>query len=361
MEGTESIKSSSTNTPQVVFAPDYREFSPYQKLLAEALVAGKTRVDFLKGYRRGMPLYRGLRGMAMDVLHMHYPAHYFVQYTRWDLLRKIRFPMDLSLAVGRRPVVYTVHDLYPLDYPEDFFLKAATASVMKRAAALIVHSVAARDYIASAFAGLGEKCTVIPHGDLSPTYGAPLLRRIAREALGLGNEKICLMFGILTANKGAEELIEFWKRENPDATLAIVGKSKAPSYGQKLATLAGSASNVLLRFGFQTDEQVRLWFSAADCAVINYGKIFTSGVASLARSYGLPVLLPVRHATVDLQEPHPSVFRFDSTRSDFGEQLKAALEYAPSYEAASEWREAIAWNAIAAKTQEVYARVLAGG
>ena len=41
-----------------VFAPDWRDGVPYQRLLAEALIDHGVSVDFLSGYKRGMPLTR---------------------------------------------------------------------------------------------------------------------------------------------------------------------------------------------------------------------------------------------------------------------------------------------------------------
>ena len=56
---------------------------------------------------------------------------------------------------------------------------------------------------------------------------------------------------------------------------------------------------------------LREWLSAADAVLFNYRAIFTSGAACLARSYGVPMLMPRRLQTVELDEPSPLVFRFD--------------------------------------------------
>lgn len=346
---------------RVTFAPDFRELGPYQELLARALGREEVHVTHLPGYRRVLPMVRSLQSLPMDVLHMHYPSHYFLQYKRGDLLRKLRFPFDLRMATGRMPMVYTVHDLYPLDHPAGFLTRMDSHYALRRAAALIVHSETAKKRIAAVAPELEEKCVVIPHGDLSPTYGTLLPQAEARAKLGLGGGKLCLVFGIITPNKGAEALIAFWKRAQPGATLAIVGRPKFQSYARALKAQAGDASGIHLRFAFQSDEEVRLWFSAADCVIINYETIFTSGVASLARSYGLSVLLPSRSETVDLQEPHPSVFRFDSVEGNFGEKLHGALLFQSSYATAEEWRKSIAWDRIAADTRRVYDRAIATG
>ena len=359
-EATQSIASrgGASRDLKVMFAPDFRKFGPYMGTLGDAMSTQNVSVDYLSGYRRVMPLYRGLRGLRMDVLHMHYPAAYFLQYKQWNVLRMLRFPADLHLCSRGIPLVYTVHDVYPLDEPVDFLLKWVIESILKRADALIVHTRAAREQIQTIFGRFGNKCVVIPHGDLSTAYGPLLARSEARRQLGLGDEKLCLVFGRLSANKGVEELIEFWRRERPDAILAVVGSLKAPEYGRALDALAQGVPKIITSYDFQSNEQLKLWFSAADCVAINYGRIYTSGVACLARSYGLPVLLSTRHHTIDLQEPHPSVFRFDRVDTNFAEKLRAALRYTPSYANAEEWRESSAWEGVAAKTREVYDHVI---
>jgi hypothetical protein len=72
-------------------------------------------------------------------------------------------------------------------------------------------------------------------------------------------------------------------------------------------------------------ETLRLWLSASDCAIFNYREIFTSGAATLARSYGIPLLIPRRLAVPDLDEPHPRVLRFEALDTDFTAQLERAL------------------------------------
>ena len=60
---------------EIVFAPDWREGVPYQRLLADALSAHGVRVTFLDGYRRVFPLRRLLSylkekiRLAMDILY----------------------------------------------------------------------------------------------------------------------------------------------------------------------------------------------------------------------------------------------------------------------------------------------------
>ena len=44
---------------RVLFAPDYREGTPYQTLLADALGRLGVKVSFLSDYHRGLPICSG--------------------------------------------------------------------------------------------------------------------------------------------------------------------------------------------------------------------------------------------------------------------------------------------------------------
>jgi beta-1,4-mannosyltransferase len=352
--GSPSQSRRSLRMIRVAFAPDFRDVVPYEHLLADALSKLGIKIDFLKGYRRVLPLYRALGGVSVDILHLHFPQYYLIKGDQFDLWRKLRFCPELYLTTRNLRVVYTVHDLYPLNYPDDFLTRVATRYLFSQCSTVLVHAAAAKERVIKEFRVSPEKCIVIPHGDMSVSYGLPTSREKARAQLGLGPEKVCLAFGTIAPNKAIEEIIDFWKAERPAATLAIVGRSLDPAYTRELSKLAADSGNVVLKPHFQSDEQVNFWFSAADCAIINYRKIFTSGVACLARSLGLPLLLPARLTTVDLQEPHRLVYRFDSMKTDFAEKLERAIQQKSDYAAAEEWRRATAWEVVAARTREAY-------
>ena len=109
------------------------------------------------------------------------------------------------------------------------------------------------------------------------------------------------------------------------------------------------------------DAALRVWLSASDCSIFNYREIFTSGAAALARSYGLPLLIPRRLATADLDEPHPHVFRFDALDTDFRAQLERAIATPCNYAIAHEWRQKTCWERVAEGTALVYRNVLREG
>ena len=345
---------------EVLFAPDWRDGVPYQRLLAEALVPHGVAVNFLRDYKRILPLARLLHRTRCDVLHLHWPEAYFPKKKDgFDWFRRARFSTDLALATRRCALVVTAHNLHAHNRSGEAFARHNTGAAFRKAEAVIAHSQAARENIVENFDIAPSSVHVIPHGDLSVTISEPLPCSKARTSLGLGESEVCLMFGAIEPYKGIEEAIAFWKRTQPGAMLAIAGKPISEAYASQLSAAAAGTSLVHLHFGWLDDERLRRWLSAADCVLFNYREIFTSGAACLARSWGVPILLPTRLQTVALDEPHPLVFRFQSFDTDFRTQLRHALAAHPDYAAARKWRQTTAWPRVAEATASVY-RLAAG-
>jgi beta-1,4-mannosyltransferase len=165
------------------------------------------------------------------------------------------------------------------------------------------------------------------------------------------------MFGTVEPYKGLEPVLEWWRTAVPGARLAVAGKPFTPEYASSIRSHAGISGKIRLDLSWQSDDALKRWLAAADCVLFNYRAIFTSGAACLARSLGIPILIPRRLDTVDLAEPHPLVFRFDTLDTDFRPALEAALSVGADYAAAAEWREATAWSRVAEETARVYRTV----
>jgi len=347
---------------KVFFAPDYRAGVAYQGLLAAALAEKGIEVTFPHGHRRGLPLWRGIAGWKGDLLHLHWPEKFFeVRHDRLDYWRKVRYPLDLALTARKLPIVLTAHDLAPHNRTGESLLHANFQRTYNAARAVIVHSEKAGEEVSALYGVSPSRLHVIPHGDLSVSPGGaegsnPLPSRAeTRAALGiLGNERLCLMFGTVEPYKGIEPVIDWWRAANPSATLAIAGKPFSTAYGDAIRARAARSDKIRLNLAWQTDEALKRWLAAADCVLFNYRAIFTSGAACMARSLGIPILIPRRLDTVDLAEPHPLVFRFDSLETDFQQALDAALAASPDYSGAEDWRQTTAWPRVAELTAGVY-------
>lgn len=346
---------------KVLFAPDWRNGVPYQRLLADALLRAGVEVGFLQNYKRVFPLTRLLARQNCDILHLHWPeAYYPKKNDTWDWFRRARFAWDLRRATRNCALATTAHNLHAHNRSLEPFAERNTRVAHQLASAVFAHSPVAKERLIAAFELDPEKIHVIPHGDLSAPLGTPIPREEARRELCLSPGKMALIFGAVEPYKGQEGVIDWWKQNRPDATLAIVGQPCTPAYEKSLASMAEGETRIVTRFDWIPDEQLRLWLSAADVTIFNYREIFTSGAANLARAWGLPMLLPERLDTVMLDEPTPFVHRFRDFNDDFGEKLTAALGCGPDYAAAAAWRRECSWDRVAQLTLDGYRYALRG-
>jgi hypothetical protein len=232
---------------------------------------------------------------------------------------------------------------------------------MQNAAAVFAHAEPARKMIAETFSISDDLVEVIPFGDHAVTLGEPQDRGEAARALGLPlREKVCLMFGTVSPYKGISEVVRFWSEARVPYRLVVVGPVISADYADAIRAAAGEAPTIDLRLSpdWLDDEALRTWLSAVDCVIFNYKSIFTSGAGALARSFGVPSILPRSAATLDLGEPHIHVFRFDDLQTDFRDRLERALATPCDYAQAEDWRRRTSWDAVAARTAPVYRRVM---
>jgi beta-1,4-mannosyltransferase len=346
---------------RVLFAPDWRAGNHYQRLLAEALSQHGVEVSFLSDYYRGLPLFRGVRAKVPDIMHLHWPEQYFQRrgdhWNTWDFLRAARYPVDFWLTAHYCPIVLTAHNLLPHDRAGEFGIFGNVRCTAQSSKAIFVHSDVARQRIRESFATSDDRIHVIPLGDHAVTMGAPVPREEARMRLDLPlDTKICLVFGTVQPYKGSDELVRLWAENYLPYRLVVIGPITSEAFTHRLYGLARRCAMVDLRLlnDWLDDAALRLWLSASDCAIFNYREILTSGAAALARSYGMPLLIPRRLASVDLDEPHPHVFRFDAVDTDFRAQLDGALATPCDYDLAGEWRRKTSWKRVAKITTLVY-------
>jgi len=339
----------------ILFAPDYRAGVPYQTLLADALIRRGANVRFLQGYKRVFPLSRLLQDQDCDILHLHWPeAYYSRRGDAFDLFRIARFPFDLHRASQRAVLVTTAHNFHAHDRTSEMLIGRNVRYANRKSRVVFAHSAGAKQKLVQAFGLDPSLVRVVPHGDLSVAMRPPLSQAEARRQLGLGDGKLALMFGAVKPYKGLEDVIAWWKEAQPPVKLAIVGKPGSDAYAAHISNIIGETSRIISRFEFLSDDALGLWLSAADAVIANYREILTSGAASLARSYGVPLVLPRRLDTIELNEPTPYVRRFTDFATDFRTELDAALSLPPNFASAATWRNACNWDRIAELTMDGY-------
>ena len=156
----------------------------------------------------------------------------------------------------------------------------------------VVHSTADRDVIEKIYGIRQEKITIIPHG-LYDQY--PVLEKsAAREVLGLEEENVILFFGLLRPYKGVKYLVEAFNTLPPSlitsTRLMIVGEAWEDRESLSLVESSPWKEKISVVNRYVGDDEIPLYFSAADVLTLPYTRASQSGVAHIAMSYGLPII-----------------------------------------------------------------------
>jgi D-inositol-3-phosphate glycosyltransferase len=200
-----------------------------------------------------------------------------------------------------KKVVFTAHNVNAGKRDgTDTALNRVTLRIQYRLADhIFVHTRKMRDELLVDFRVAQEKISVIPFGINNIFPSTDLTAEDAKHRLGLRpDEKAILFFGRIAPYKGLDYLIpaiaELASRQG-NVRLIIAGKiekgcSEYWESIQGVINASGVAKKIIQRIEFIPDNEVELYFKAADVLVIPYTSIFQSGVPFLAYSFGLPVI-----------------------------------------------------------------------
>jgi glycosyltransferase involved in cell wall biosynthesis len=117
------------------------------------------------------------------------------------------------------------------------------------------------------------------------------------------DKKIFLMFGAIADYKGIAEAAELFKNNYRDKILLIAGMVKKwdESYFKKLIKVVGAADNIIVIRQSIPDEDVNLFFNAADYILFNYKNILTSAGVLMALSYRKKIIAPALGCIKELE------------------------------------------------------------
>ena len=204
------------------------------------------------------------------------------------------------------PLVVTMHEVYRT--PElsarsrwkalarYLLFKIQTLLICRCSTSMIVHTELSKTVLERQFSA--KQVMVIPHG--TRTSVPRLSSDEAKKALHLEGRKVVMSFGSLRPGKGLEYAIESMAivtKRLSEAVLILAG-DLAPGYRGYLEQISnlshglGVADSVVFTGRYVEEEELPLYFSAADAIILPYLGQFRSGsgVLHLAASYGKPVV-----------------------------------------------------------------------
>jgi len=243
-------------------------------------------------WQRGISYARGLlwvlsRVPSRDgrIVHLH-----FFHWPRLDELF-VRALRSRGFAV-----VVTVHDVVPFDAGTSHL--PALHGIYRLADRVVVHTVASKEELTSAFGRCPDEVEVIHQGPY-PGFAARAPQRSREEAralLGLPRrDRIILFFGQIKRVKGLDTLIRSFDKVlgvYPTARLVVAGpvwKDDHQTYADLIKGLH-LTDKVVTRIEYVPDEEVPIYFQAADVVTLPYRKVYQSAVLFMAHSFARPIV-----------------------------------------------------------------------
>jgi len=344
-----------------------KSHNPYHELLYKPMRDGHTQDTF--SYLPMTPLNVALfpfvlaakRLQGYSAFHLHWHTFYL------DKKYGIPFAKQISLvntfvsltaikALGYK-LVWTVHNTTPHEQQtsNDAFITRYTA---KLASKLIVHSTHTITELKALKADT-SKAVVIPHGNYEGVYPRTMNRDEARKQLAIApHDRAILFFGNIRPYKGVEDLIEaFNKLDEKNIRLIIAGKCLDAQLVKDIQDAVASNPDITFINGNVPDEDVAMYYDAADVTCMPYKAVTTSGTVLLAATFGKPIVTPNLGAIRDIPEAVGVLYdpsKKDALLSALKTVLSSDTKRSAMAKASAAFSKTLSWDKISTETHKLY-------
>lgn len=336
--------------------------NPYVHLLATGVRKADPAIKVRE--LRSLPWHIVLPFPAFDILHIHWaelqfsyghPSQAQAQRLEKDFRRKLRW----TQARGRH-LVYTVHNLTQHEGRFPDLNDGLNRWLFAHADAIHVHDAATADAIAERYQRT-RHVFVIPHGNYIGVYPDGISRAEARQRLKLSDDAFVYLFlGQIRPYKGLDLLIEaFAQDDDPQSVLLIAGHIDVSDYGASIQQLARRHPRIHLIPNFVNNDELQVFFKAADVVVLPYRRATTSGAALLAYSFAKPIIAPALGPFPDLLASEQGIL-YEPTIAGLTRALRQArqLDLAQAAAAAQAYAATRDWTTLGARHADMYRAIL---
>jgi D-inositol-3-phosphate glycosyltransferase len=242
--------------------------------------------SYLPEFTRNLENYRLGHGLSYDLVFSHYwlsgrVGQYLLRW--WQVPHVIKFH---TLGAVKNAIGIGEGD------PE--LRVAAEKQLIDSCQGIIASTDRGKAELVRYYGAAPDKISVVPCGVNTGLFH-PVVKNLARERLGLKDDKILLFVGRIDPLKGADRLLEAmtYLRDFPDLRLVVIGgdESSRPEVEKlrRLAAELGITGRVTFQ-GTVAQKELPYFYSAADiCVVPSYYESF--GLVALeALACGTPVV-----------------------------------------------------------------------
>ena len=169
--------------------------------------------------------------------------------------------------------------------------RSLSRGTLTKADGIIAHSTSDVALIKGHFGLTEMEFLKLPHLNYDQ-YGPLIDGDEAKSILGIEATRVILSFGLIRKYKGIMELIDiFNSMPNDDCALLIVGEIWDER--AEISTSIGASpkrDSIILVDRYVDDDEVPVFFSAANVLALPYSRASQSGVGAIALHYGIPAI-----------------------------------------------------------------------
>jgi glycosyltransferase involved in cell wall biosynthesis len=282
------------SSPKVVVLPDAGPENPFQYELVRYLRQQGMAVTIGKKYSLGST-FRAIQQQHPQVIYYDW-VHSFIlgKSWLWSWVKSLVFILEILYTrffYGAK-IIHTLHNLQNHGGLWLGLERVVYGFFLRNCTQIRVYSEETRKTAIRRFKLKPERIKVIQDLPYHLYYENKIGKSENRKRLNL-NEKdfVYLFFGELKPYKGLDNLLKMYAEiAQPNDRLIIAGKSYDPAYFTTIKQMADAIPSVTLYHRFIEDNEVQVFFNAADVVVLPFVRIDHSGSVDLAMSFQKPVV-----------------------------------------------------------------------
>ncbi len=204
----------------------------------------------------------------------------------------------------------------------------------------------------------------IPHGNYIGVYPNSITRSEARKQLKIKKgEKVLLYFGLQRKYKDIYLVYKSFKDANKktkNLQLLIAGQPWGIKRRLFFLYLKYFNKNIIVVSTYIKDNELQIYFNAADIAIFAFTDILTSGSIILAQSFGLPTIAPNIGCIPDMVPKSVGFLYKHRNKAHLSETILSVLNYdlATMGLKAKIMQFEIEWKSIGQKTKNFYESII---
>ena len=235
-----------------------------------------------------------------------------IVHVQWFQFSPIDYYFLKKIKKYNMKIVVSIHDILPFNEKKfDYYFHKKIYHTCDN---IIVQALTNIKRFDELFPSEKNKIKFIPHGHFLDFADIHNMKK-SREKLNIPNDKfVYLFFGQIKKVKGVGILLEAFGelvQNNKDVYLVIAGsvwKDDFQPYQEIIDKFNLNSDNIKLDIRFIPDDQIGIYYSACDIAVLPYLDVYQSGVIQLTYAHNKPAIATAIPPFLEIVEDNVSGF-----------------------------------------------------